>query len=334
MTTVPSTSVYLVEGEDPVLVQDRVSALVREHIDPESLALAVEEYDAATTTPDEVTDTCRTLPLFSDKRAVVVRSVSRWSSEDTEGLISYIAAPEPATVLVLVAGGGGGARLSAKLSAAVKKTGQVVSTSVSAKEAPLWLAQRLAASPVRFDSSAEALVTERLAGDPGHSGSVIALIVSAFGPGAKVSAADIEPYLGATAGSVLPWDLTDAIEAGETHKALALLQRIVADQHPLVAVAILHRWATNLLKVSAPSVRNEQEAAAAMGIAAGRSSFPARKALNAACALGLGGVRETVSLVAGADLDLKGRSSVPAETVSLILIARISQKFRLAKGHR
>ena len=54
---------------------------------------------------------------------------------------------------------------------------------------------------------------------------VFETLLSIYGPTRKLSAADIEPYLGAS-GTVPPWDLTDAIDRGDTKIALELLARM------------------------------------------------------------------------------------------------------------
>src|SRR6202011_122119 len=101
-----------------------------------------------------------------------------------------------------------------------------------------------------------------------------------YGDGARLVPADVEPYLG-EAGSVAPWDFTDAIDTGDADLGLRLLHRLLGagDRHPLVVLAILHRHVQSLLRVDGPEIRTEAQAAEAMGIARGRSTFPAKKAL-------------------------------------------------------
>ena len=98
---------------------------------------------------------------------------------------------------------------------------------------------------------------------------------------------ELEPYLGQP-GSVPPWDLTDAIDKGETEAALTVLHRLMeaGARHPLVILAILHRHFGNILRTQSPAITSESEAAGALGIAKGRSTYPARKALDAARRLG------------------------------------------------
>ena len=69
---------------------------------------------------------------------------------------------------------------------------------------------------------------------------------------------ELEPYLGQP-GSVPPWDLTDAIDKGETEAALKVLHRLMeaGARHPLVVLAILHRHFGNILRVQSPAITSE-----------------------------------------------------------------------------
>ena len=63
---------------------------------------------------------------------------------------------------------------------------------------------------------------------------------AAYGPGARLGADDVEPFLG-EAGGVPPWELTDAIDRGDTAAALDRLPgwSAVGTRHPLQVIATL-----------------------------------------------------------------------------------------------
>jgi DNA polymerase III delta subunit len=77
---------------------------------------------------------------------------------------------------------------------------------------------------------------------------------------------------------------------------------------------------------------------AAMGIAPGRSTFPAKKALRSARQWGSANIAEAIGLVADADADLKGASSWAGEAVLEVLVARLCRLARAkptaTHGHR
>jgi DNA polymerase-3 subunit delta len=150
-----------------------------------------------------------------------------------------------------------------------------------------------------------------------------------------LSAADVEPYLG-QAGGVAPWDLTDTIDRGENDVALTVLHRLLegGERHPLVVLAILARHVQAWLRVDSPAIGSEADAARALGIAPGRSTFPARKALDVARRIGSAQVAEAVGLVADAELALKGAQDWPPELVLEVLVARLCRLARVGLRSR
>ena len=58
------------------------------------------------------------------------------------------------------------------------------------------------------------------------------------------------------------------------------------------------------------------------------STFPARKALQQSRRLGTERVRRAVELLAAADLDLRGVTAWPEETVMEVLVARLAHLSR------
>jgi len=152
---------------------------------------------------------------------------------------------------------------------------------------------------------------------------------SAYGDSRILKVADVEPFLG-EAGGVPPWDLTDALDRGDTTKALLLLHRMMraGDRHPLQVMAILHNHYTKLLTLDGADAGDEASVAAVLGIKPG---FPARKALEQYRKLGNSGVVRAIGLLAQADLDLRGAKEWPDELVMEVLVARLS---RLGSGRR
>ncbi len=161
----------------------------------------------------------------------------------------------------------------------------------------------------------------------------MATLEAAYGPGAKIGPEELAPYLGRP-GSVPPWDLTDAIDKGETEVALTVLHRLMdaGGRHPLVVLAVLQRHFGNVLRVQSPDVATEGQAAEALGIAKGRSTFPAKKALDAARRLGPRGSADAVMALADAELAIKGKLDWEPELVLEVLVARLCRLSRSARG--
>jgi len=313
-------AVVLVKGEDPSLVSDAVRDAVDAALAGEDRSIALEELTGDDLAVGTIVDAARTAPFLTARRVLVVRDIGRWSSDDLAPLIDYLGAPLETSSLVLVAGGGA---TSQRLLNAVKKAGLIVDASApSGKARVSWVADRLKGAPVRFDAPAGARLAEHLGEDLGRLTSIVETLTSAYGPGAHVGEEELAPFLGG-AGGVAPWDLTDAIDRGDTAAALTALSRLTGagERHPLVVLASLHRHYSAMLRLDGSGIRSEQEAAAVLGMA----PFPAKKAMNQAARLGSRGVARAIELLADADLDLRGVKEWPDNLVLEVLVARLSR---------
>ncbi|MDQ4068779.1 MAG: DNA polymerase III subunit delta [Actinomycetota bacterium] len=327
MTVLPA---YLVRGDQPVLLADAVKHLVTELAQGSDPALVTEELAGDEYTVGALVDAAQTPPFLGDRRIVVARDVGRFSTHDVEPLVAYLHDPMPTTSLVLVAGGGQVAR---PLVEAVRKTGHVVDAGVpGGRGRASWLAARLKEGPVRLDARAAAMVGEHLGDDVDRLGSLLEMLAAAHGAGARLGPDDVAPYLGG-AGSVAPWELTDAIDRGETAAALTVLRRLLGPggRHPLVILATLHSHFARMLRLDGADVVDEAGAAALLGITGG-STYPAKKALLQVRRLGHAPVARAIHLLAEADLALKGALDWPAEMVLEVLVARLSALARGAAG--
>ncbi len=325
---------WLVTGDDAALVSQALRHLVDELVDGRDRSLVVEDMGGDDLDLAAVVDACQTPPFLADRRVVVVRDIGRFSADQVQPVIGYLDCPMETSRLVLAAGGG---QLPAKLVTAFRQSpaATVVGTDVGAREAHDWVTGRLSRSSLQLAPAAASLLEAHLGEDLNRLEALLATLEAAYGPGARLRAEDLDPYLG-QAGAVPPWDLTDAIDRGETGTALSLLHRLTdaGARHPLVVLAVLQRHYGNILRVESPSIATEGQAAEALGIAKGRSTFPARKALDSARRLGAAHVGEAVTALADAELALKGKLDMDGVLVLEILVARLSRLSRVSRVAR
>ncbi|MGI9079555.1 MAG: DNA polymerase III subunit delta [Acidimicrobiales bacterium] len=323
--------VYLVRGDDPTVSGDEVRALVAELVGEAGPAFAVEELSGDDYTPAAVVEAAQTPPFFGDRRVVVARGVGRFTTAEVAPLISYLADPLDTSTIVLVSGGG---QLPRSLVDAVRKVGHVVDTAIpGGRGRAAWVTARLRQGPVRLDAQATALVTAHLGDEVGRLGSLLTLLAAAHGPGARLGAEEVTPFLG-QAGPVAPWELTDAIDSGDVAAALDHLHRLVraGGRHPLVVTATLHTHYARMLRLDGAGITDEKSAAAALAMTG--STFPAKKALTQCRRLGHQGVARAITLLAGADLALKGALDWPPEAVLEVLVARLCRLAPRPAGSR
>jgi len=314
---------YVLKG-DPALVSDALHVLLAEL---RSVGLDIEELGSDDLTTGSVVEACNAYFLGGADKAVVLREAQEQlrSADDLKRLSTYLGDPNPQTSLVLV--------LSSdhkKLVDLAKKSGATVidpSPPGQAKARSIWLAERLKTAPVRFDRPAAARLGEHLGEDLGRLPGILEVLAAAHGAGARITAADLDPVLGAQGGGA-PWDLTDAIDRGDAGGALGHLHRLLQGRHPFVVQASLWGHYQRILRLDGSGATNETQAAALLNIKG--STFPARKALSQAKRLGPSGVARAVELLHRADLDLRGlRTYGPgrdSERLTLeVLVARLSR---------
>lgn len=318
---------YYVKGDDAVLVAQAVRALVPSLLEGDDEGLAVDDVSGDEADVAAVVDAAQTPPFLTARRVVIARDVGRFSSDELAPLLAYLADPLPTTAMVLVAGGG---QTSRKLLDAVRKVGHVVDASVpTGKGRQSWLASKLKDAPVRLDAAAAAALGEHLGEDVARVDGIVDTLAAAFGEGARLTVDDLEPFLG-DPGATAPWDLTDAIDRGDTAAALDHLHRLLGGgRHPLVVLASLHTHYGRMLRLDGADVADEAAAASALALTG--STFPARKALAQARRLGHPAIGRAITLLSEADLALKGAIEWPPELVLEVLVARLS---RLAPRRR
>jgi DNA polymerase-3 subunit delta len=315
-------TVHLLTGGDESILRAAVSDLVHELVGDGERSLMVDEFDSEDYELRSVVDAAQTPPFLTERRVVVARDVGRFAADDLGPLVGYLDDPLPSTALVLAGGGG---RLPKALTDAVKKVGgTTVSTDPPqrARDRQGWIVDHASAAGVKLSAPAAAAVAEQLGEDVGRLDGLLATLAATFGGARALKVEDVEPFIG-EGGGVPPWELTDAIDAGDTAGALGLLARMTGagGRHPLQLMAILHTHYVRLARLDGSNAASEAQAAEILGI----KGFPAKKALTQYRRLGGDGVRRAIDLLAGADLDLRGRRDLDADVVMEILVARLSR---------
>ena len=313
---------HLLTGDDESILRAAVVTLVDELVGDGDRSMMVDEFDGEEYELRAVVDAAQTPPFLSERRLVLARGVGRFVADDVAPLVAYVANPLDTTDLVLVAGGG---RVAKKVADAAKAHGTVVNTSppTRAKDVQSWVSDHISAAELRMKPDAAALLAGWLGEDVGRLDGILATLRSTFGSDHTVTTTDLQPFLG-EAGGVPPWDFTDAIDAGNTTKALTLLARMTngGGRHPLQVMSILHNHYGGLAKLDGVDARTEQDAMAATGI---KSPYPAKKALQNYQRLGGASVKRAIELLAQADLDLRGARELDGDVVMDVLVARLSK---------
>jgi DNA polymerase-3 subunit delta len=346
-----TASVYLVKGSDPTLRNRVLDGLLGEILGDDDRSLALEEVtipgragagdDADAAGPASgaagggegreaavaaVLNAVSSPPFMTAQRVVVVRDTGALTAPDADGFVRYLDDPLDTTVLVLVAGGG---TMPPALTKKLREVGVDERAPDSEKTSDVLVGTAHDAG-VLLKADAAKLITSHLGDDAGRVAAVVDVLDAAFGSGVQLTADDVAPYLGET-GGVPSYQLTNAIESGDSATALEVLHRLLTasspqqpkPMHPLQIMGVLTNYYRRILRLDDPSLRTPADAVAALG---GKvKEFPARKALDQARALGTDGIRQAFDALYQADLDLKGARGIPEDTVMEVLVVRLAR---------
>ena len=155
------------------------------------------------------------------------------------------------------------------------------------------------------------------------------MLAAAYGEGSRVTREELEPFLGEEGGAP-PWDLTDALDNGDAKTAVHVAHRLIdsGGRHPFQLLATLHRHYGAMLRLDGSGITDAKAAASLLAM----SPFPAQKVLAQARRLGPERIARAISLIADADLDLRGVVDWPDELVIEVLVARLAQLVSLRGG--
>ena len=318
--------IRLLTGNDPTLLTDAVKDTVELLAVDIDRSTNVHEFFGEEYLVGELVLAASTQPLFSSHRVVVARELSRFGSADLAPLVDYLAAPTPTTSLVLEWGAG---RVPKALDDALKAAGaKKVSTTAPTRKPDRrkWLDEKLDEVGVNLDSEAAQLLLAHLGDEIARLSGLLETLESVFGVGATLSAQDIEPYLGA-AGRVPPWDLTDAIDAGNISNALRVLQRMwQAGMAPMQVMTSLGSHYNRILRLDGVAIGSNEQAAELLGQNPNNrgSVFSAGKALAISRKMGHASITRAVELLARADSEVRGVSGLDDRCVMEILVGRLA----------
>ncbi len=322
-------AIYLITGSDARLISDKLTDLTAQLVGDGDRNTMLSSHDLETLSAEErelaiatAMVGAQTSSLFGDERVVVLRGIGEPTVDQLKPLVAYLEQPLAETQLVLTGSG----KLAKSITDALKQAGATtINTSPPSRfnELSMWFQEQLTEAGLKVDAGALKMLIDWLGQDQARLPSVIDVLVSTYGTHKKLTVEEIEPFLGQE-GSVMPWDLTDAIDLSNSPKAIAMVRRMMrsGESHPLQLMAILHNHYVKLLKLDGPEVHT---AVQAMAIIGAKSEFQGKKYLETYRRLGAASIASALQLLARADIDLRGGKDLEEELTMEILVARWSR---------
>ena len=168
---------------------------------------AVEQLSAREVSGADAVAACNALGLFGGGggRLVVVAEIERWKAADTKELVAYLAAPNPETVLALVADE---VKRDSALAKAVAKAGDVLVYDVPKKKLPEWVGEQFARLGATADRDACRALVE-LVGEDLDELAIEVDKLATWADGERIGVRDVEELSAGRAETSI-FTLTDA----------------------------------------------------------------------------------------------------------------------------
>lgn len=264
--------VYLLLGEEDVLVEQAVTRLLDQLIPAEERAL---NLDAVRADEIELTDLITrvdTLPFFGQRRAVIVKDVDAWTPSEQERLAAYLDRGTPPSALMLIASELDRRR---KLYTTVRRVGEVQEfPRLSVRELPAWIKDRVKREGRRIDQEAIDALVARVGPGLRQLGLELEKLFALVSPDASITRQDVESVVSRLSESTI-FMLVDAIGEQRAGQALWHLDDLLREEAPPYVLFMIARQFRMLLKASVLQARKASPAAVQQAL--GVPPFVARR---------------------------------------------------------
>jgi DNA polymerase-3 subunit delta len=251
--------IYLVQGEERLLVDGAVRAILAASVDDPADPMSVARFDLVEpqTSISQILDGCRSIGLFATRQAILVRGAETLAKRKEEHplIISYAEAPDPVTTLIFVA-----TKFNRSLGLVKKiaKFGQeLVYDSPKAYEVPRWIVGEARRLGHPIDQATAALVADL----SGHKLGLLQLVVDQLslyvGPEQPITRAAVTTLLAATREHSV-FELVDSVGERRMVPAITHLHGMLEHKEPpLRILAMLTRHFRQLWQVKELKSRGE-----------------------------------------------------------------------------
>jgi DNA polymerase-3 subunit delta len=215
--------VYYLHGEEHVLKDDLVRALVDRAVEPAMRDFNLDVRAAPDQDAESLHALLNTLPMLAERRAVVLRGVEqlRKKSKPREELLAYLALPSPSTLLILVQGDAE----PPETDLAARAT-TVVATRLPPERAVRWATHHAEQQGLTIEPAAAQLLVEAVGPDLGALSQEIqklAVVVRDRSAGP----ADVSKLVGVRHGETVQ-DFVDRVLGRTPARAAMLVDRVLA----------------------------------------------------------------------------------------------------------
>lgn len=294
--------VYLIFGEQELLLEQALDALKHEIGQLADLDFNSETFDADSADADDIVGACNTLPFASERRLVIVKNVDRMDKDGLDRLIAYVSDPADTTILALVAKK---IAKNTKLYKAVDKLGGLLSREAPGKNEWPQATQRMFAKRGRtlpLDAA------ELLASLTGKNLRALAAdmdkVIAYAGDRTELTRLDVEAVVVRTA-EMKVFDVSNALATRDCATTLRQLDRWIASGESVFGVWALCLRTVRELAAARALLDRGEGSAAAVGAALGKPEWMVRDLVRQAKAFRPGELVDILRAAAETEAQMK-----------------------------
>jgi DNA polymerase-3 subunit delta len=240
----PPDPVYLLHGDEDVLKDEAIRALVDKAVGP-SRDFNLDVRFAPDLTPESFNALVNTPPMMGERRAVVIRGVEQLGKRTTrlrDEVVRYLGSPNPTTMLVLVVAAD--EELDADL---VRASTSVALDALSAERVPRWLQHRATTLGLTLAPDATELLLKAVGNDLSTLSRELEKLgsLTAGAGGRPATADDVSNLVGVRRDETV-FDLVEAALARRAARAAQLVEPVL-EQAGMSGVKILSLLGTHLV---------------------------------------------------------------------------------------
>ena len=244
---------YVLNAADAAMLKEAIME-VRASVPEEERDFKYHSYDLDSTddpTPlEHIIDTLNTVPFMGGRQTVTIENLHKLKAADQKPLIAYLESPSPDSALVLTYSGKPRKTMLDKL-----KGAKNIPIGINERDLPFWVKERANKRGVELTNGA----IEYLIGTVGTDAGLLAAEVEKFvsmvpgtsgdsGKMTKLGKDDIASLITGS-GESTPWQLTDALKAGQAEKAFGVYAILKQTMEPYSLLGVLN-WHYGKTKMS------------------------------------------------------------------------------------
>ncbi len=218
--------VYLLHGEEDLLRDEALQAILDAAVPADQRSFNLDVLQWGEVDARDVLSLASAYPMMADRRAVIVKDVTRTNDDEAKLLASYVEHPVETTVLVLTA-----AKVDTRRNpfAAIQRVGGAYKFDpLREGQLPAWIVRRLRAKRRTIDDEASELLASIAGNSLRDLDQELEKLLTYAGERTALTVEDVSAVAGVSKEYNI-WALQSAIAAGESSRALAILTKMVED---------------------------------------------------------------------------------------------------------